>query len=216
MTVPRALSSGVALAALAGMVACAGGGPEPGSPPGPSSSADLEALYRARTDSALARYTEADADFMRHMIRHHAQALDMAALAPGRAESPEVRRLAARITTGQEAEIALMRRWLEERRLLADAEHDHDAAPTPSMPGMLTAAQLRELGAASGGNFDRLFLLYMIQHHEGAVAMVEELFATPGAASHASTFRIASGVQVDQRTEIARMQAMLEALEPPR
>ena len=211
MTAPRTRAAAAALAVLAGM-ACAGGGPEPGSPPGPSPAPDLEALYRARTDSALARYTEADADFMRHMIRHHAQALQMASLVPARSESAEVRTLAARITTGQEAEIELMRRWLGERGLPAEPHAHADTAA--SMPGMLTPAQMRELESAGGRNFDRLFLHHMIQHHEGAVAMVEELFATPGAAADASTFRIASGVQVDQRTEIARMETMLEALEP--
>ena len=202
------LTLAAALASLAAAPACGRSGPEAARPAGPPSTAELEALYRARTDSALSRYIRADADFMTHMIGHHAQALEMAALAPGRAASAPVRRLAARITTGQEAEIELMRRWLEERGLDTDVAPDHAMAS----PGMLTPAQMRELEAASGGNFDRLFLIYMIQHHEGAVAMVDDLFATPGAARDASTFRIASGVQVDQRTESARMESMLEAL----
>ncbi|HUF75646.1 MAG TPA: DUF305 domain-containing protein [Longimicrobiales bacterium] len=203
-----------ALTAAVGGQAC-GGGPEPSPGVPPAAAAELEAIYRARVDSALARYTEADARFMTGMIHHHAQALEMAALAPARAASPDVRRLAPRIQTGQEAEIALMRRWLEDRGLPAPepaaagaAGHDLHA------PGMLTPEQMQELERATGRNFDRLFLIYMIQHHEGAVARVEQLFATPGAARDASTFRIASGVQVDQRTEIARMEAMLEGLEP--
>jgi uncharacterized protein (DUF305 family) len=201
-----------ALTAVGGAHAC-GGGPEPPPGPSPTRAAELEAIYRARVDSALTRYTEADALFMAAMIRHHAQALEMAALAPARAASPEVRRLAARITTGQEAEIALMRRWLEDRGLpepaAAPGAHEMHA------PGMLGPEEMRELERAGDGNFDRLFLIYMIRHHEGAVAMVEELFGTPGAARDASTFRIASGVQVDQRTEIARMESLLDALPEP-
>jgi uncharacterized protein (DUF305 family) len=208
----RSWALAAALAAVAGAHAC-GGGPEPPSGPSPARAAELEAIYRARVDSALMRYTEADALFMAAMIRHHAQALEMAALAPARAASPEVRRLAARITTGQEAEIALMRRWLEDRGLpepaAASGGHEMHA------PGMLGPEAMRELERAGGGNFDRLFLIYMIRHHEGAVAMVEELFGTPGAARDASTFRIASGVQVDQRTEIARMESLLDALPEP-
>ena len=206
---------GSAVLAVLAAAACAtcGGGPEPPQGVPPARAAELEAIYRARVDSALARYSEADALFMTGMIHHHAQALEMAALAPERAASPEIGRLAARITTGQEAEIALMRRWLEDRGLPAPdpggAGHDMLA------PGMLTEQQMRELEQASGRNFDRLFLVSMIQHHQGAVSMVERLFATPGAAQDASTFRIASGVQVDQRSEIARMEALLETLPEP-
>ena len=80
------------------------------------------------------------------------------------------------------------------------------------MPGMLTPKQMRELGAARGADFDRLFLTYMIQHHQGAVTMVHDLFGTDGAARDALVFKIASDIQVDQRTEIARMRSMLDAL----
>jgi len=179
-----------------------------------ASSADLEAIYRARMDSALTRYTEADADFMAAMIGHHAQALEMANLVPARSTRPEVRRLAERIIAAQESEIALMRQWLEERGH-TDPTAGH-GGPEHSMasPGMLTADEMRALAAASGSSFDRLFLAHMVRHHEGAVRMVDDLFATPGAAGDASTFRIASGVQVDQRSEITRMQSMLERLDP--
>ena len=202
-----------ALLALAGQ-AC-GGGPEASPGVAPGRAAELEAIYHARVDSALARYTDADAAFMSGMIRHHAQALEMAALAPARAAGPDVQRLAARITTGQEAEIALMRRWLQDRGLPAPGPPVEPEGHEMHAPGMLSPEQMHRLEQASGRSFDRLFLIYMIQHHEGAVAMVEQLFATPGAAQDASTFRIASGVQVDQRTEIARMEAMLDALPEP-
>ena len=87
------------------------------------------------------------------------------------------------------------------------AGHDHS-----NMPGMLTDAQLAELDAARGAEFDRLFLAYMIGHHEGAVIMVDDLFAQDGAAQDDDSFKLASDIQVDQRTEIARMQLMLDRL----
>jgi uncharacterized protein (DUF305 family) len=80
------------------------------------------------------------------------------------------------------------------------------------MPGMLTKAQLAELDGARGPAFDRLFLTCMIQHHRGAVAMVQQLFDTPGAARDETVFKFANDVSADQSTEIARMEAMLEAL----
>jgi len=191
------------------------------------SDAELEALYRARADSALARFSLADAEFMTRMIGHHAQALVMAELVPARTESPQLHTLGARITNAQQDEIETMRRWLEARGLDAPvapatgvgaAQVGHDAAHATAGPGMLSAAELDRLGAASGVGFERLFLAFMIRHHEGAVAMVEELFATDGAARDPSVFKIASDIQVDQRTEIARMQRMLAALggEPTR
>jgi uncharacterized protein (DUF305 family) len=194
------VASGTLAAAVAG---CGGGGPG-ASPPTPAATSTeaLETLYRSRTDSALARFTPADADFMSRMIVHHDQALTMAALVSGRSTSPAMRTLAARITAAQEAEIGLMRQWLEERG--QSVEH---------APGMMTPEQMNSLAAAEGSSFDRLFLSLMVQHHRGAVAMVEELFATPGAAADPSTFRIASGIQVDQRSEIGRMESMLAALD---
>lgn len=206
-----ALSIGALVFVLA--AACGGAGPRavPSAPA--TSTAELEALYRARVDSALARFSDADAAFMTRMIGHHAQALEMAALVPARAASAEIRTLAARITTAQEAEIELMRRWLEDRGLVAwTGDHDPDGGHPPDAPGMLTPDQMRTLEAAEGAAFDSLFLTRMIQHHEGAVTMVERLFATPEAARDASTFRIASGIQVDQRSEIARMESLLETL----
>ncbi len=80
------------------------------------------------------------------------------------------------------------------------------------MPGMLTPAQMSQLEAARGPEFDRLFLTFMIQHHRGAVAMVKQLFGTPGAAQDETVFKFANDVNVDQTTEIARMERMLAAL----
>lgn len=189
---------------------------------GARSAEELEALYRARMDSAFAQHTDADAEFMTGMIAHHAQALVMSAMAPRNGAGSQVRVLAARIDNAQRDEIRWMQQWLRDRgqpvpevhiegtRLMihgAGAHHDHTA-----MPGMLTEEQLAELDAARGEDFDRLFLRYMIQHHAGAVQMVDQLFATDGAAQHDDTYKVADDIQVDQRTEIARMQLMLDEL----
>jgi uncharacterized protein (DUF305 family) len=153
---------------------------------------------------------------MQGMIRHHAQALVMAALAPTQAARPDVKTLAGRIDVAQRDEIALMERWLRERRETVPEPHAHANMPghqMPLMPGMLTAEQLAQLERARGPEFDRLFLAFMIQHHEGALAMLEQLFATPGAGQDPVIFRFASDVEADQTTEIDRMRSML-ALQP--
>jgi uncharacterized protein (DUF305 family) len=187
---------------------------------GPSPRADhaeLEALYRARADSARLRYTEADARFVTDMLHHHAQAVEMARLVPDRTTDAAIRTLAARILNSQLDEIAIMERWLRDRALPVPAHgdagaHAHHHAPAASMPGMLRPEQIEELRSARAVDFDRLFLTYMIQHHRGAVVMVRELFATDGAAQDDILFRFASDVQVDQATEVARMERMLVAL----
>ncbi len=161
----------------------------------------------------VSRYpsTEADARFMSAMIGHHAQALVMADLAPTHAASPAVLRLAERIKAGQIDEIATMRRWLTDRDLPLPepGAHAHHL-----MPGMLTEAQLAQLRAGQGPEFDRRFLTFMIQHHRGAVQMVKQLFGTPGAAQDETVFKFANDVSVDQTTEVARMERMLAALPP--
>lgn len=182
--------------------------------------AELEALYRARADSALMNVHPGDVAFMSGMIGHHAQALIMSGLAPDNGAGPQVRTLAARIINAQKDEIAVMQTWLRDRDQPVpevDAgghmtSHDgHDM----HMPGMLSPEQLQELRDATGENFDRLFLTYMIQHHNGAVTMVHELFATDGAAQDDLAFKLASDIQVDQITEVARMQSMLDAMGTP-
>ena len=147
---------------------------------------------------------------MSDMVGHHAQAVAMAELAPTHGASASVRRLAERIINGQQDEIATMRQWLRDRGL--PAPEGHHAEHAHMMPGMLTEAQLKELEEARGPEFDRLFLTYMIQHHRGAVAMVKQLFGTPGAGQDDTVFKFASDVNVDQTTEIARMERMLSAL----
>lgn len=199
--------------------AAAGGGPQVSPAPAPGSAAEVEAIFQARTDSARLRFTEADVRFAAGMIEHHAQALVMAGLAPANGASPSVRTLAARIMNGQEDEIASMQQWLRDRGQAvpemptAAAGHAMHGPDHPAdMPGMLTPGQLRQLEQARDTEFDRLFLTFMIQHHRGAVLMVHELFRTDGAAQDEEIFKIASDIQVDQTTEIARMERMLAAL----
>jgi uncharacterized protein (DUF305 family) len=166
-------------------------------------------------------HTEADVRFMSDMIAHHGQALVMAGWASTHGASPTVRTLAERIVSGQHDEIALMQQWLRDRQ--ADTashspgpEHGHGhSGHGTAMPGMLTQAQLEELNRARGVEFDRLFLQYMIQHHRGALAMVDRLFATPGAAREESTFKLANDVSADQSSEITRMERMLASLTSP-
>lgn len=186
---------------------------------GPATPAEFEALFRARMDSARRRFTAADVRFMTGMIGHHAQALVMASLVPERTESGSIRVLAARITNAQKDEIATMEQWLRDREQAVPQIHIegttlmvHGAEHAHHMPGMLTDAQLKEMEQARGAAFDRLFLRYMIQHHRGAVTMVHELFATDGAGQDEAVFKFASDVQVDQATEIDRMERMLAAL----
>jgi uncharacterized protein (DUF305 family) len=179
-------------------------------------------------------HTEADIQFMRDMIAHHAQALEMASLVAERTASEEIRMLARRIEVSQEDEIAMMRRWLAARGEgapepgqahgeVATGDHhghghhqdrdDHYAGANAhqGMPGMLSHEQLSLLAHATGDEFDRLFLEFMILHHEGAITMVEALFSTEGAGQDTSIFQIASHVDSDQRAEILRMRRMLAA-----
>ena len=158
---------------------------------------------------AMAHQMDPDTRFMHHMIMHHAQALVMTSLVPSRANTDGVRLLAERIDISQKDETAAMRRWLEQRgRSLPSEEH----AMQMSMPGMLSDAELARLRAASGGEFDRLFLEFMIKHHEGALTMVAELMGSQGAAQDSEMFRLVSDIDADQRIEIGRMRSMLGAM----
>jgi uncharacterized protein (DUF305 family) len=177
------------------------------------------AIAQARADSARHPYTAADVHFMSSMIGHHAQAIVMSRWAPTHGASPAVQRLADRIINAQQDEIATMQRWLRDR---SQPVPEARAGPMKMnmggmehemlMPGMLTEAQMKELDQARGADFDRLFLTSMIRHHQGAVSMVKELFDTYGAGQDETVFKFASDVNVDQSTEIARMQKMLADL----
>ena len=162
------------------------------------------------------RYTPADVEFMQGMIGHHAQAIAMAAMVPGRTTNPTMQLLAQRIDISQRDEIRLMQNWLRDRgQTVPDSTgHMHKGGGSTDMlmPGMLTADQMAQLAAAKDNVFDRLFLQFMIQHHQGALTMVKTLFQSPGAAQATDTFRYVSGVDSDQRAEIERMQKMLDAM----
>ena len=170
----------------------------------------------AQAEAAPHPHTAADVAFMSGMIVHHAQAVRIAGWAPTHDASAAMRRLCERIVVGQEDEIAILRRWLEERGEPAPAaDSSHPAMhQAPAMPGMLSPEQLAQLDGARGPAFDRLFLTLMIAHHRGALVMVDRLFGAPGAGQDQTVFRIASDVHADQSTEIRRMQQMLATLPP--
>ena len=206
----------------AGLVAAAAGGAcrsarsesgpaivQPGAPGQPTQTISAAAA----ADVSHVQATDADIKFMQGMIGHHAQALEMTALLATRTESDDMRKLAKRIELSQADEIKMMQNWLRAHGQPAPSEHEHHMHPGMLMPGMLTPEQMDELAAASGQAFDRLFLKYMIRHHDGALVMVHDLFATPGAAQDSDIFGFASDVDADQRMEIERMGAMLKELD---
>ncbi|WP_435770624.1 DUF305 domain-containing protein [Nocardioides sp. SYSU DS0651] len=220
----RSLSPyGLVAAALAAALALSGclekedsGEPEVSSkviqPGGPGEEASTLA------PSATAEHAEAahdDVAFMQMMIPHHAQALTMSKLAPSRAQSPEVKALARRILAAQRPEILMMAAWLTERNLAVPSaeddptDFDHGEHGHATMHGMLTDEQMRELRAASGPEFDRLFLERMIQHHEGAITMADTV-ATAGTDVQVS--ELASEIVIGQGAEIDRMRELLEQL----
>lgn len=206
----------VGLAAAAAGGGCRSARPEagpalvqPGAPGQPSQTISAAAA----ADLSHVQATEADVKFMQGMIGHHAQAIEMTALLATRTESEDMRKLARRIELSQADEIKMMQAWLRAHGQEVPSEHDHHMHPGMLMPGMLTPEQMAELAAARGPAFDRLFLKYMIRHHDGALVMVHDLFATPGAAQDSDVFAFASDVDADQRMEIERMGAMLKELE---
>jgi uncharacterized protein (DUF305 family) len=164
-------------------------------------------------DLSQVRHTAADVRFMQNMILHHAQALEMTALRPSRSMREDMRLLALRLELSQADEIAMMQQWLNARGEPAPDAHAHHGDHATLMPGMLTAEEMRRLADATATGFDRLFLELMIKHHEGAILMVEDLFATPGAGQESEIFAFASDVVDDQRIEIARMAALLQELQ---
>ena len=172
------------------------------------------AIARSKAvDSSKVQFSAADVKFMQGMIHHHAQALDMTALIASRTAHENMKLLSRRIEISQSDEINLMQRWLEIRGQAAPGIHDHHIPGAALMPGMLTDEEMDHLGATKGADFDRLWLEGMIKHHDGALIMVDELFATPGAGQESEIFAFASDVVADQQAEINRMGAMLQELE---
>jgi uncharacterized protein (DUF305 family) len=169
-----------------------------------------------RASGIYQAYSDADIAFMAGMIPHHAQAVIMAGWAPSHGARADVAILCERIVVGQKDEILSMQQWLSDRGLpVPDAAStrmkmkmngvEHDML----MPGMLSDEEMAELDNARGSEFDRLFLLGMIKHHQGAIDMVNDLFKSYGAAQDDTIYKFASDVFADQSIEIEVMQRML-------
>jgi len=171
------------------------------------------------TRATLPPRSTADVQFMQGMIMHHAQAIEMTALIESHTEDKDLRSLGSRISSSQSDEIKFMKRWLTARGELVSppmpemaGRHtpmDMSAHSMPLMPGMLTPKQMEALKKAKGKEFHHLFLTGMIQHHNGALIMVKDLFDTAGAGQDAELFNFATDVDSGQRAEIRIMQTML-------
>jgi uncharacterized protein (DUF305 family) len=205
----------VPLLASASTVAYAqqGGPPvivQPGAPGMPSKQLPTS------TTAVKPKVSKADVAFMQGMIMHHSQAVEMTALIPSHTENAKVRALGARISSSQTDEMNFMKRWLVVRgepvsmAMSGMPDMDMSGMPMAAMPGMLTAAQMQALRQATGAEFDRLFLTGMIQHHNGALTMVKQLFDSPGSGQDADLFQFATDADNSQRAEITIMQGMLE------
>ena len=192
---------------------------QPGAPGQPTR------VLPADTRATMPALSPKDVEFMQGMIMHHGQAVEMTALIESRTENRELRLLGARISQSQSDEMNFMRRWLEVRKQPASmpmpemkdmntadmsSHHQHHQHQQMQMPGMLSTEQMDQLKKARGAEFDRLFLRGMIQHHNGALVMVKNLFETSGAGQDAELFNFATDVDGGQRAEIKIMQSMID------
>ena len=183
---------------------------QPGAPGAPSKT------LPASTRAMLPPRSQANVEFMQGMIMHHAQAVEMTALIVSHTGNKELRSLGARISSSQTDEIKLMKRWLAARgestslAMAGMPEMNKSGQAMALMPGMLTPEQMEALRKARGADFDTLFLNGMIQHHQGALTMVKDLFDTAGAGQDAELFTFATDADNSQRAEIKIMQSMLE------
>jgi uncharacterized protein (DUF305 family) len=168
------------------------------------------------TRPTLPPRSQADVEFMQGMIMHHSQAVEMTALIPSHTENKDLRLLGARISSSQSSEVKFMQRWLAARgestsmAMPGMPDMDMSGRPMPLMPGMLTPQQMEALRQAKGAEFDHLFLAGMIQHHQGALTMVDDLYKTAGSGQTADLFDFTTDVDSGQRAEIKIMQSMLE------
>jgi uncharacterized protein (DUF305 family) len=183
---------------------------QPGAPGQPSKT------LPPSTKGTLPPLSPADVEFMQGMIMHHSQAVEMTALIPTHTDNKELRSLGAKISSSQSDEIKFMQRWLAARgepismSMAGMGGMDKSGKAMALMPGMLTPEQMEALRNARGAEFDRLFLTGMIQHHNGALIMVKDLFDTAGAGQDADIFNFATDADNTQRAEIKIMQGMLE------
>jgi uncharacterized protein (DUF305 family) len=186
---------------------------QPGAPGQPSKELPAD----TKSSMPIGTFIPADAQFMQGMIHHHAQALQMTALLYTHTDNPVMQSFARKIDNSQGAEIKWMDTWLQDRNQTVPMIHDGMVMMTgmdmPMMPGMLTDAQMKALGEVRGRDFDRLFLNDMIQHHTGALSMVRDLEATPGAAGSPEVYTYITNVDVDQRTDIDRMHEILRTMQ---
>lgn len=187
---------------------------QPGAPGQPSKRLPVS------TKATLPPLSQADVEFMQGMIMHHSQAVEMTALIPTHTDNKGLRSLGAKISSSQSDEIKFMQRWLAARgqsisMTMAEMPGmDKSGQPMALMPGMLTPEQMDALRKAKGADFDHLFLVGMIQHHNGALIMVKGLFDTAGAGQDADIFDFATDADNTQRAEIRIMQSMLEKQTP--
>jgi uncharacterized protein (DUF305 family) len=185
----------MAVAAAGSLAGCAGSAGPAGTAPAP-------------VERPMQPYTVADVEFISGMIPHHTQAIMISGWAPSHQANGQIRTLTERIVVGQSDDLVLMKQWLTDRGKPIPEGHDHSM----HMPGMLSEAQLAQLNAARGTEFDRLFLTFMIQHHQGALQMVNTLFGSAGAANDDFVYKLASEIHAEQETEIERMNQMLASL----
>ncbi|MFZ3217537.1 MAG: DUF305 domain-containing protein [Candidatus Acidiferrales bacterium] len=187
---------------------------QPGAPGKPSKT------LPPSTRATLPPRSQADVEFMQGMIMHHSQAVVMTALIPSHTENKDLRLLGARISRSQSDEMKFMERWLAARgepislAMPGMPGMDKSGQAMALMPGMLTPEQMDALRKAKGAEFDHLFLIGMIQHHQGALTMVKDLFNTAGAGQDADVFNFATDADNTQRAEIRIMQSMLEQETP--
>jgi len=218
----RLHTTALSAVALAALTACASA-TVPQAAPAPSAAARTvqpgapgaatRVLTGPQADSLVTpKHTAADIAFMTGMIAHHQQALVMTALVADRTTARDIRLLALRIELSQTDEINLMKSWLRTRGepVPGEGEHaGHDMHEGHLMPGMLSPEQIATLQTARGTEFEKRFLEYMIQHHEGAITMVAELFSSPGGGQGSEIYGFAADVDSDQQMEIARMRRLL-------
>ncbi len=224
---PRRAFAALTLVALAASTAAAQNPPKQPPPAPKPATHDMSSMAGMNHDMAgmnmtgmpelkpipkNAIYTKADVEFMQGMIAHHAQAIFMSRLAEARNASPRMVRFTKKIDQSQTAEILLMQEWLRANNQVAP---DTSSYHTVMMSGMLTPAQIKELEASRGVDFDAAFLRLMIQHHEGALKMVDDLFASPRAAQDVDVSVFANDVVTVQTAEIGLMRQMLSQIGKP-
>jgi uncharacterized protein (DUF305 family) len=194
---------------------------QPGAPGQPTT------VLPSDTHATVPPVAPADIAFMQGMIMHHSQAVEMTALVPSHTSNKNIQLLGAKISSSQSDEMLFMKRWLAARHQPIDMpmpsmpgmdmpSGSSMTMPMPLMPGMLSPAQMQALRSAHGAQFDTLFLTGMMQHHNGALIMVKDLFASPGAGQDADLFNFATDADNTQRAEIRIMHSLLEAGQDPK